>query len=87
MFLGSKVQPVRGADNLTTIYEPIVWRMWDPQHLRTLQASTACHGNSFTLLSHMYSVELFKKSANGTPTNTKGRYVVVCIVIVVELAA
>jgi hypothetical protein len=24
MFLGSKVQPVRGADNLTAIYEPIV---------------------------------------------------------------
>jgi hypothetical protein len=23
-FLGSKVLPVRGADNLTTIYEPIV---------------------------------------------------------------
>jgi hypothetical protein len=24
MFLGSKVGPVRGADNLTAIYEPIV---------------------------------------------------------------
>jgi hypothetical protein len=24
MFLGSKVRPVRGADNLTAIYEPIV---------------------------------------------------------------
>jgi hypothetical protein len=24
MFLGSKVRPVRGVDNLTTIYEPIV---------------------------------------------------------------
>jgi hypothetical protein len=23
MFLGSKVRPVRGADNLTAIYEPI----------------------------------------------------------------
>jgi hypothetical protein len=23
-FLGSKVQPVRGADNLTAIYEPVV---------------------------------------------------------------
>jgi hypothetical protein len=39
MFLGSKVRPVRGADNLTTIYEPIVWTMWDPQHLTSLQAS------------------------------------------------
>jgi hypothetical protein len=25
MFLESKVRPVRGADNLTAIYEPIVW--------------------------------------------------------------
>jgi hypothetical protein len=24
MFLGSKVRPVRGADNITAIYEPIV---------------------------------------------------------------
>jgi hypothetical protein len=26
---GSKVRPVRGADNLTAIYEPIVQTMWD----------------------------------------------------------
>jgi hypothetical protein len=25
MFLGSKVRPLRGADNLTAIYEPIVY--------------------------------------------------------------
>jgi hypothetical protein len=30
MFLGSKVGPERGADNLTAIYEPIVYTMWDP---------------------------------------------------------
>jgi hypothetical protein len=36
MFWGSKVGPVRRADNLTTICEPIVWTMWDPQHLTTL---------------------------------------------------
>jgi hypothetical protein len=30
MFLGSKVRLVRGADNLTVIYEPIVLTMWDP---------------------------------------------------------
>jgi hypothetical protein len=30
MFLGSKVRPVRKADNLTAIYEPIVYTMWDP---------------------------------------------------------
>jgi hypothetical protein len=30
MFLGSKVRRVRKGDNLTAIYEPIVWTMWDP---------------------------------------------------------
>jgi hypothetical protein len=30
MFLGRKVRPVRGADNLTAIYKPIVYTMWEP---------------------------------------------------------
>jgi hypothetical protein len=30
MFVGSKIQLVCGADNLTAIYEPIVYTMWDP---------------------------------------------------------
>jgi hypothetical protein len=30
MFLGSKVLLVRWDDNLTAIYEPIVYTMWDP---------------------------------------------------------
>jgi hypothetical protein len=30
MFLGSKARLVRRADNLTAIYEPIVWTVWDP---------------------------------------------------------
>jgi hypothetical protein len=29
MFLGSKVRPVRRDDNLTAIWEPIVYTMWD----------------------------------------------------------
>jgi hypothetical protein len=29
MFLGSKVWRVGKADNLTAIYEPIVYTMWD----------------------------------------------------------
>jgi hypothetical protein len=32
-FLGSIGRPARKADNLTAICEPIVCRMWDPQHL------------------------------------------------------
>jgi hypothetical protein len=49
MFLSSRERPMRKADNLDAISEPIVWTMWDPQHLTTLQASTACYGDSFTL--------------------------------------
>jgi hypothetical protein len=30
MFLESKVRLVRGADNLTASYEPIIQTMWDP---------------------------------------------------------
>jgi hypothetical protein len=30
MFLGSEVRRVRKADNLTAIYEPIIYTMWDP---------------------------------------------------------
>jgi hypothetical protein len=36
MFLWSKVRPVRRADNLATIFEPIVYTMWDHEHLTTL---------------------------------------------------
>jgi hypothetical protein len=39
-FLGSKARTVRKADNLTVIYEPIVWTMWDPQYLTTLYRPT-----------------------------------------------
>jgi hypothetical protein len=28
---GSNGQPERKADNLTAIYEPIVWKMWEPR--------------------------------------------------------
>jgi hypothetical protein len=55
-FLGSKVRPVRGADNLTAIYEPVVWTMWDPQHLTTLQALTVCYEDSFTFYCYACSV-------------------------------
>jgi hypothetical protein len=50
MFLGSRALPVRRADNLAAICEPTIWTVWDPYHLTTLKASTACYGDSFTLL-------------------------------------
>jgi hypothetical protein len=42
------------ADNCTAIYEPIVWKMWEPQHLTTLWASTACYRDTFTLLTYFF---------------------------------
>jgi hypothetical protein len=51
MFLGVKGgRHARKADNLTAIYEAIVWKMWEPQHLTTQWASTACYRDTFTLL-------------------------------------
>jgi hypothetical protein len=46
MFLGSREWPTREAENLTTIYEPAVYVVWDPQHLTTLQACTVCYDDS-----------------------------------------
>jgi hypothetical protein len=37
MFLASKTLPVREADKLTAICEPIMWTVWFPQHLTTSQ--------------------------------------------------
>jgi hypothetical protein len=31
-----KGRPARGADNLTAIIEPNVWKMWEPRRLTTL---------------------------------------------------
>jgi hypothetical protein len=39
---------VRGADNLTAICEPIVWKMWEPRRLTALWAFTACYRDTFT---------------------------------------
>jgi hypothetical protein len=50
VFLGSRARPVRSVDNLTLACEPTVLTMWDPQHLTTLEASTAWYGDSFALL-------------------------------------
>jgi hypothetical protein len=39
---GGKGWPLRKADSLTVICEPIIYKMWGPQRLTTLWASTAC---------------------------------------------
>jgi hypothetical protein len=33
---GGKGRPARGADNLTAIYEPIVYKMWEPRRLNPM---------------------------------------------------
>jgi hypothetical protein len=43
-------RPARKADSLTAICESIVKTLLDPQHLISLWATTACYGDSFTLL-------------------------------------
>jgi hypothetical protein len=43
-----KGQPARKADNLPAVCEPIIKKMWEPQHLKTLWASTACYRDTFT---------------------------------------
>jgi hypothetical protein len=51
----------RKADNLTAICEPTVYKMCEPQRLRTLQASTACYKDRFTFfyLTALYGTQMF----------------------------
>jgi hypothetical protein len=50
IFLGSETWLVLRADNLTAICEPIIKKMWLPQRLTTLCASTACYRDGFTFM-------------------------------------
>jgi hypothetical protein len=45
-----KERPARKADNLTAICVSIAYKMWKPQRLTTLWASTACYRDSFSFL-------------------------------------
>jgi hypothetical protein len=47
---GGKGQPAHKADNPTATGEQTVYKIWEPQCLTTLWASTACYGHSFTLV-------------------------------------
>jgi hypothetical protein len=44
----AKAKPARKSDNLTAIYEIIVYKMRDPRRLTTLYTFTTCYGDSFT---------------------------------------
>jgi hypothetical protein len=45
---GVNGQSAHKADNLTAIYEPIVQKIWEPEHLTTLWAFTASYRDSLT---------------------------------------
>jgi hypothetical protein len=49
---GGKGRTVHGADNLTAICEPIVYKMWEPRRLTTLWAFMACYRDSFTFFTY-----------------------------------
>jgi hypothetical protein len=46
--LGGKGRPARKGNSLTAIHEPIVYKMWEHQHLTTLWSSTAGYRDTFT---------------------------------------
>jgi hypothetical protein len=41
------MRPARKADNLTAIFEPTVYKMWEPGRITTLLAFKACYRDSF----------------------------------------
>jgi hypothetical protein len=53
---GGKKRPARRADNLAAICEPIVQKMWEPQPLAILRASTACTGIALPLPNYVHSL-------------------------------
>jgi hypothetical protein len=55
---GGKSRPARKADNLTANSEAIIQKMWEPQRLTTLWASTACYRDSFYLFT--FTIEMWR---------------------------
>jgi hypothetical protein len=60
--LGSRVRPVRKADNLTAMCEPFAYKLWEPRRLTSIRASTACYRDSFTIFCH--EVHAYTSSAS-----------------------
>jgi hypothetical protein len=63
---GGKGGPARKADNLTTICEPIVQKMWEPRRLTTLWAFTACYRDSFAFCFYLNKVNITVKRVTCT---------------------
>jgi hypothetical protein len=67
-FPGGKGRAASKADNLTAICDPIVQKMWEPQRLTILWASTACYRVSFAFFFFLlYLLSLVRLSPLGTP--------------------
>jgi hypothetical protein len=45
---GGKGRPARKADNLTAIFEAIVWKMWEIRRLTIVWTFMVCYRDSFT---------------------------------------
>jgi hypothetical protein len=61
--VGRKGRPVRRADNLTVISEPIAWKTWEPRRLTTLWATTACYRDSLTFFINCVLTVLRRKTS------------------------
>jgi hypothetical protein len=48
--LGTNGRLACKTDNLTTVYEPIVYKMRDHRRITTLWSSTACYRDNFTFI-------------------------------------
>jgi hypothetical protein len=59
---GGKGRPEPTADNLTTICEPTVQKMWVPRSLTTLWTCAACYRDNFTFFTTSYILVSYIKS-------------------------
>jgi hypothetical protein len=62
MFLGSRMWPVRGADHLSTIYEPIGTNFADKRRSLDRYSSLVDSGHGVFLLLKCYFKEYFVKN-------------------------
>jgi hypothetical protein len=52
---GAVGRPARKAE-LTSIFEPTVLKMWEPQRLATHWISTVCYGDSVSFFIYIYII-------------------------------
>jgi hypothetical protein len=56
-------RPARKAEKLTAIYEQTVYKMWEPQPLATLRASTACREITLSFMQYALLTLIFECSS------------------------